>query len=243
MWGIWSDCSACAVAAGIPEAFTNRIGSPLSAAQPAAGIAYAALSADAITTSGLGLPGGGALEAVDRGGELVRAVARDRGAAQPLGRGNVADPDRLRAVGGARAGWGEQVERVGCGRRKQRAPRQQDRRPDRRRHQHRRGDRGLPVIGGCDRHGRRMRARSRRGEHGERDTGGVGYRVRAGHAGGVLGRQHREADAGGRGCRTGAGARGRGSHDQPGGTAAAGDHQHTGSEPHAQQRPSHGAGR
>ena len=39
MWGLESASSAWRVAAGTPEALTNRIGSPLSAAQPAAGIA------------------------------------------------------------------------------------------------------------------------------------------------------------------------------------------------------------
>ena len=56
MWGLESARRAWRVAAGTPEAPTNRIGSPLSAAQPAAGIAYAGLVADAITTSLLGCP-------------------------------------------------------------------------------------------------------------------------------------------------------------------------------------------
>ena len=56
MWGFWWDCSAWLVACGIPERDTNRIGLPLSAAQPAAGIAYWGSSPDAITTSLEALP-------------------------------------------------------------------------------------------------------------------------------------------------------------------------------------------
>src|SRR5450755_938308 len=56
MRGFWWDKRACRVGSGTPEWLTNRTGSPLSAAQPAAGIAYVGSSAEAITTSGLLLP-------------------------------------------------------------------------------------------------------------------------------------------------------------------------------------------
>src|SRR5579885_1036688 len=56
MWGFWWAVSAAAVAGGTPEGDTNRTGSPLSAAHPAAGMAYAGSLVEAITTSGLGLP-------------------------------------------------------------------------------------------------------------------------------------------------------------------------------------------
>src|SRR5437764_4682309 len=56
MCGCWWASSASRVGRGTPEPVTNRTGSPLSAAQPAAGIANAGFSPDAITTSGLLLP-------------------------------------------------------------------------------------------------------------------------------------------------------------------------------------------
>src|ERR1700729_79262 len=55
MCGWWCVTSALRVAAGTLEP-TNGPGWPLSAAQPAAGIAYVGCDADAITTSLLGFP-------------------------------------------------------------------------------------------------------------------------------------------------------------------------------------------
>src|SRR5579875_1567211 len=93
MCGCWSESSACWVAAGTPELVTNRIGLPLSAAHPAAGIAYCGSSAEAMTTSGLGLPAAAvanrSMAAVSVNGSLpLMAIER-----MPLTRGT--DPTRI----------------------------------------------------------------------------------------------------------------------------------------------------
>src|SRR5436305_14699330 len=56
MCGLWWESSACLVAVGMLSRVTNRIGSPLSADQPAAGIAKAGLSAAAMITLTLVFP-------------------------------------------------------------------------------------------------------------------------------------------------------------------------------------------
>src|SRR5947209_946044 len=71
----------------MPVLDTNRTGSPLSAAQPAAGIAYAGSSAEAITTSGVALPAAAvakrSIAAVSANGSEPEMVAARR----PFGAG------------------------------------------------------------------------------------------------------------------------------------------------------------
>ena len=125
-------------------------------------------------------------------------------------RRDVADREGGRAAGRLVALGVERVERfrgrvgeaVGAG--------DQHRRPHRRRHQHRGGDRARPVVFADQGHRGRALGGGGRGEHRERHAGGVGGRVGAADPGRVAGREGGVAElfgALGRRCSAGVGCR------------------------------------
>ena len=224
MWGIWSDWSACWVAAGIPGGGHEQdriaaLGGPAGRGHRVRGVRG---GGDHDVRARLA--GGGARELVDCRGERVRPVPGDRRAAQALDRGDVADPDHLGSGGLARAGRGEQVERVGGRRRERRAAGQQDRRADRRRHQHGCRDRRLPIVGGRDRHRGRVGAGGDRGNTASATPAAseIGSTPETRVVFFVASTGKPRLAAGARGAR----ARGRRPDDQPGGTAAAARDRH-----------------
>ena len=104
------------------------------------------------------------------------------------------DADDLRPARLLGAGRLQRVQR-GLGRVRDLVPvGEQDRRVDRRADEHRRGDPGAPVAHLGEDHRGRARLGRARGIRGERDRGGVGDRVAAGHARRVLGGEDREAE-------------------------------------------------
>ena len=163
----------------------NSTASPDFAAQAAAGIANCGSSADTITTFCDGSPadvGRGARRSPAASVERVLAGDAPRCAASPGARA-VADLDRLRPAERPGAGRPQRVERGRGGLRHVAAVGEQDRRAQRRRHQHGGGDAGAPVAAVDERHGPRPGAAGLARIDGARGAGGVGDRVLAARRG------------------------------------------------------------
>ena len=161
-----------AVGAGSVSRAVKSTGSPDFAAQAAAGIAYSARSAATTITASLGRPATRRAVVVDALRERVRVGARQRRDAQPAGAGGRAEPDRLRVVRAAEP----------CGRRASSAAfvtsgslavlGVEQRRAQRRGHQHRARERAAPVAGVGEHDRVRELAGAAAGEDDARDGGG-----------------------------------------------------------------------
>ena len=135
-------------------------------------------------------------ERVDCGGERERVLPADPPGSQRVGRSRPADLHRLSPAEGTGTGRPQRVER-GRGRlRNVLAVGEQDRRAQRRSREHGGGDAGAPVAAVDQGHRARPGAAGHARIDGARGAGGVGERVLAPDAGGVLGRHGREAEHG-----------------------------------------------
>ena len=132
------------------------------------------------------------------GGDRRGSAARHPDRLQPRRCARRADREDRGPVGGGASLRVERAQGFDAGHRHLVLGGDQDRRPDRRRHQHRGGDRGLGRGFVDQRHRRRSLGVVGRGEDGERRAGGVGGRVVAADPGRVLGREGRVAELGGR---------------------------------------------
>ena len=198
MRGRWWEVIAALVAAGSLSLSLHSTGSPAFAAQAAAGIAYSGALDGAMTTARLGAPAA----AVWR-----RSIAWASSAASAPSRSVVLTPSafavlptRMTCASPAfwRAGRAELVERGLRGVRHVLAVGEQHGRAQRPAHQLGGGDRRAPVLGVDERdHGGAGVARAR-GVDRLGDARGVGDRVGAAHARGVLRRETGEAEALGR---------------------------------------------
>ena len=185
---------ASRVSGGSESLVVHSTGWPDLAAQPAAGIANCGLSAGATSTAPVGSPAAEICSrSIPRASEAGLAPSTSRISAV-LGLGRVADPDHLRVVDLLGAGRRQLLQRLGAGGRQLVAVREQHGGLQRARHQLRRRDRRPPVALVDDRHHTRAALVGSRRVYGARRAGRGRHRVAAGHARGVLRREHREAE-------------------------------------------------